>query len=67
MYCDLALCALTFGFPNSKKNSFRGNYMRKYGTYFSLPIIKMVPYSMSKTNEKKLMKTQAWTKKNANP
>ena len=24
MYCDL-------GFPNSKKNSFCGNYMRKYG------------------------------------
>jgi hypothetical protein len=22
---------VTFGFPNSKKNSFRGNYMRKYG------------------------------------
>ena len=28
------LCAVTFGFPNSKKNSFRGNYMRKYGSYF---------------------------------
>jgi hypothetical protein len=27
----LALCTETFGFPNSKKNSFRGNYMRKYG------------------------------------
>ena len=23
--------AVTFGFPNSKKNNFRGNYMRKYG------------------------------------
>ena len=22
---------MTFGFPNSKKNSFRGNCMRKYG------------------------------------
>jgi hypothetical protein len=27
----LALCTVTFGFPSSKKNSFRGNYMRKYG------------------------------------
>ena len=27
------LCTVTFGFPNSKKNSFRGNYMRKYGSY----------------------------------
>ena len=43
MYCDLwpyilwplALCTVTFGFPNSKKNSFRGNYMRKYGMSFS--------------------------------
>jgi hypothetical protein len=26
----LALFTVTFGFPNSKKNSFRGNYMRKY-------------------------------------
>ena len=25
------LCTMTFGFPNSKKNSFHGNYMRKYG------------------------------------
>ena len=25
------LCTVTFEFPNSKKNSFRGNYMRKYG------------------------------------
>ena len=24
-------CTVTFGFPNSKKNSFSGNYMRKYG------------------------------------
>jgi hypothetical protein len=24
---------VTFGFPNSKKNSFRGNYMRKYGSF----------------------------------
>ena len=24
------LCTVTFGFPNPKKNSFRGNYMRKY-------------------------------------
>ena len=39
MYCDLwsyvpwplVLCTVTFGFPNPKKNSFRGNYMRKYG------------------------------------
>ena len=22
---------MTFGIPNSKKNSFRGNFMRKYG------------------------------------
>ena len=22
---------MTFGFPNPKKNSFRGNYLRKYG------------------------------------
>ena len=27
----LTLCTVTFGLPNSKKNSFRGNYMRKYG------------------------------------
>ena len=27
------LCTVTFRFPNSKKNSFRGNYMRKYGIY----------------------------------
>jgi hypothetical protein len=26
---------VTFGFPNSKKNSFRGNYMRKYGISIS--------------------------------
>ena len=25
------LCTVTFGFPNSKKYSFRRNYMRKYG------------------------------------
>ena len=25
------LCTVTFGFPNPKKISFRGNYMRKYG------------------------------------
>ena len=24
---------MTFGFPNPNKNSFRGNYMRKYGIY----------------------------------
>ena len=38
MYCDLwpyvlwplALCTVTFGIPNSKTNSFCGNYMRKY-------------------------------------
>ena len=29
----LALCTVTFGFSNSKKNSFRGNYMRKYGSH----------------------------------
>ena len=29
----LVLCTVTFGFPNSKKNSFRGNYMRKYVKY----------------------------------
>ena len=28
-----ALCIMTFGFPNSKNNSFRGNYMRKYGIF----------------------------------
>jgi hypothetical protein len=27
---------VTFGFPNPKKNSFRGNYMRKYSTYISI-------------------------------
>ena len=27
----MALCTVTFGFRNSKKNSFRGNFMRKYG------------------------------------
>ena len=27
----LALCNVTFRFPSSKKNSFRRNYMRKYG------------------------------------
>ena len=26
------LCTVTFGFPNSKKNSFRGNYMTKYSS-----------------------------------
>ena len=30
MCCDL--WPYEYGFPNSKKNSFRGNYMRKYGT-----------------------------------
>ena len=30
---------MTFGFPNSKKNSFRGNYMRKYG----MPILIISP------------------------
>ena len=42
MCCDLwpyvmwplALCSVSFGFPSSKKNSLRGNYMRKYGTLF---------------------------------
>ena len=29
----MALRTVTFGFQNSKKNSFRGNYMRKYGIY----------------------------------
>jgi hypothetical protein len=29
----LALYTVTFGFPNPKKNSFRGNYMRKYGSF----------------------------------
>ena len=29
----MALCTVTFGFPKSKKNSFRGNYMRKYGIH----------------------------------
>ena len=28
----LAFCTVTFGFPNAKKNSFHGNYMRKYGS-----------------------------------
>ena len=28
-------CTVTFRFPISKKNSFRGNYMRKYGMLFS--------------------------------
>ena len=28
------LCTVTFGFPNSKKNSFRGNYMKKYSRSF---------------------------------
>ena len=45
MCCDLwpyvmwplALCSVSFGFPSSKKNSLRGNYMRKYGN-FNLPI-----------------------------
>ena len=31
---DYTVCTATFGFPNSKKNSFRGNYMRKYGILF---------------------------------
>ena len=35
----LALCTVTFGFPNSKKNSFRGNYMRKYGMCSALCIL----------------------------
>ena len=30
----LALCTVIFGFPNSKMNSFRRNYMRKYDAYF---------------------------------
>ena len=29
-YIALHLFTVTFGFPNSKKNSFRGNYIRKY-------------------------------------
>ena len=29
----LALYTVTFAFPNSKKNSFRGSYMRKYARY----------------------------------
>ena len=29
----LALCTVTFGIQSSKKNSFRGNYMRKYGIH----------------------------------
>ena len=33
-HSPLALCTVTLGFPNSKKNSFHGNYMRKYGMYF---------------------------------
>ena len=35
----LALCTVTYGFSNSKKNSFRRNYMRKYGMFnFDLKI-----------------------------
>ena len=33
------VCTVTFGFPNSKKNSFRGNYMRKYGNLIFLNLI----------------------------
>ena len=29
--CTVTFGLCSFGFPNSKKNSFRGNYMRKYG------------------------------------
>ena len=29
----LALCTVTFGFPNSKKNSFRRYYIKKYGIF----------------------------------
>ena len=39
--------AVTFGFPNSKKNSFRGNYMRKYGIYktgIKIPITFIFPW-----------------------
>ena len=32
MLWPLGLCTVTFGFQNPKKNSFRGNYMRKYGS-----------------------------------
>ena len=31
-YCDYYLKLQQF--PNSKKNCFRGNYMRKYGMYY---------------------------------
>ena len=31
----LVLGSVIFGFPNSKNNSFRGNYMRKKDMYFS--------------------------------
>ena len=34
----LALCTVTFRFPNSKKNSFRGNCMRKYSNLSFLTI-----------------------------
>ena len=33
------LFTVTFGFPNSKKNCFRGNYMRKYGIFYPRCII----------------------------
>ena len=52
----LALCIVTFGFPNSKKNSFRGNYMRKYGIYKNLHIepfnytVKSVCFDFRSTN-----------------
>ena len=39
--------AVTFGFPNSKKNSFRGNYLRKYGIYktgIKIPITFIFPW-----------------------
>jgi hypothetical protein len=29
----LALCTVTFGFTLPKKNTFRGNYSRKYGIH----------------------------------
>ena len=41
------LCTVTFGFPDSKKNSFRGNYMRKYGNYIRMVADPLKPGSLA--------------------
>ena len=44
------LCTVTFGFPISKKNSFRGKYMRKYGILNQNDFIIFLPFLSAKEN-----------------